>query len=208
MVTQICTRWSFSLMVLVLLAVIVLLLPVHGRTQVAEATLSGSITNPSGSFIPGAQIAVTNTATGITATVTSNSAGIYTAPNLIPGSYKVTISAAGFRRVSQTGITLTVGAQQVLNMTMTVGVATQTINVTGVPPALDLTSSTISATVGENEVRGLPLNGRDWTTIATLQPGVNSLASVQTNNLVTGFCSWQPRPWPSNGCLWRAAPIE
>jgi len=176
---------SFSIFAVV--AFIALLLPAQGRGQVAGATLSGSITDPSGRVIPGAEIAVTNTGTGITTAVTTNSAGIYIAPNLIPGAYTVTIRAPGFQRVNQTGITLTVGAQQVLDMTMRVGTETQTINVTGEAPAVDLSSSSISATVGETVVRELPLNGRDWTTLATLQPGVNSASSVQTSNFVTGF---------------------
>jgi len=99
----------------------------------------------------------------------------------------VTITAPGFQKVNQTGITLTVGAQQILDVTMRVGTATETIRVTGDAPAVDLSTSAISATVGETVVRELPLNGRDWTTLATLQPGVNSASSVQTSNFVTGF---------------------
>lgn len=186
MITRTGARWSLSL-ALGVLAFIVLLPLVQGHAQVAGATLSGSITDPSGSFIPGAQVAVTNTATGVTTNVKSNTAGFYIARNLIPGPYKVTISAPGFRAVSQTGITLTVGAQQVLNRAMTVGAATQTVNVTGAPPAVDLATSSITDTVGATAIRQLPLNGRDWTTLAELQPGVNSLASAQYSNFVTGF---------------------
>ena len=151
MTTRTGGRWSLSL-ALGALAFIVLLSLVQGHAQVAEATVSGSITDPSGRFVPGALIAVTNTATGVTTNVKSNTAGFYIARNLIPGPYTVTISAPGFRQVSESGITLTVGAQQVLNRTMVVGAATQTVNVTGATPEVDLATSDITDTVGATAI--------------------------------------------------------
>src|ERR1019366_6642997 len=98
----------------------------------------------------------------------------------LPGSYEVTASAPGFATAVQSGITLTVGAQQVLNFSMQVGQVTSRIEVTTQAPAVDLANSTISAVVNSTTVRELPLNGRDWTQLATLQPGVNSVGSLQT----------------------------
>lgn len=184
--TRIASPFSLCVAV-VILGFSVLFVSGRGNAQVAGATVTGSITDPSSRLIPGARVTVTDTATGIASTVITNSAGIFTVPNLVPGPYDVKVSAKGFRNLTRTGITLEVGAQQVLNMTMTMGVATQTINVTGQTPSVDLSSSSISATVDEVKIRELPLNGRDWTTLATLQPGVNSLSSVQTSNFVAGF---------------------
>src|SRR5579864_5336961 len=98
--------------------------------QVAGATLSGTITDPSGAEIPGAQIAIKNTATGITTNLTADAAGFFSAPNLLPGTYEVTVSSTGFATQVQSGITLTVGAQQTLNVTMQVGQSTQKVQVT------------------------------------------------------------------------------
>jgi hypothetical protein len=141
------------------------------RAQVAGATLSGTVTDSSGAQVANADVAIRNTETGITRTVTTDAAGFYNAPNLSPGNYEVTVSAQGFSKLVQNGITLTVGSQQVLNPSLSVGQVTQTVQVTGEAPAVELASSTISAEVDSTTVRELPLNGRDWSSLAVLQPG-------------------------------------
>lgn len=166
---------------------VVLLLSVQAQAQVAGATITGTITDPSGAVIPNAEVSITNTATGISTSVSTNSAGSFFAPNLIPGPYQVTMRATGFQTEIQNNITLTVGGQQTLNVVLSVGQTNQTINVTEEVPTVNLSSATISDTVDETTVRELPLNGRDWTTLATLQPGVISLGSLQTNIYETGF---------------------
>ena len=143
--------------------------------QVAGATLSGTVTDQSGGVIPLAAISIRNIDTGITRTTTASAAGFYSVPNLLPGAYEVKASAQGFSNQVQNGITLTVGEQQVLNFTLRVGQASQTVVVTTEAPNVELASSTISATVNSTTVRELPLNGRSWTDLATLQPGVNSI---------------------------------
>jgi hypothetical protein len=142
------------------------------RAQVTGATLSGTVTDPSGAVIPNAQLSIKNTATSVTRDVTTDSAGFYSAPNLSPGRYNVTVSAVGFTTVVQSNIELTVGAQQELNVPMKIGETTQTVRVAGAPPVVELASSAISAQVNSTTVRELPLNGRDWTSLAVLQPGV------------------------------------
>src|ERR1700676_879560 len=95
-------------------------LPPQARAQVSGATLSGTVTDTSGASVPQAHVAIQDVATGITRTVTTDMAGFYTAPNLLPDAYRVTVTASGFSTVEQSGVTLTVGAQQVLNIKMTV----------------------------------------------------------------------------------------
>src|SRR5215469_1533286 len=144
--------------------------------QVVGGTLSGTITDPSGKAILQAQVAIENLATGITTTVTTNSDGLYTAANLLPGEYQVTVSATGFATEIRKGISLTVGAQQVFDLTLKVGSAAKTVvEVTTEAPAVQLTSSEISAVVNATTVRELPLNGRSWTDLATLQAGVDAI---------------------------------
>jgi hypothetical protein len=91
-------------------------LPVHA--QVAGGTLSGTVSDKSGAVIAGVQISIKNVATGLVRNISTDTAGFYTAPNLLPGNYEITASARGFATQVQTGITLEVGAQQVLNITM------------------------------------------------------------------------------------------
>jgi hypothetical protein len=143
--------------------------PVHA--QVTGATLSGTVTDASGAVIAGAQVSIKNTATGITKDSTTDSAGFYTVPNLQAGPYEVKATAKGFSTAASS-VTLAVGAQQTLNMPMKVGETSQTVEVTEAAPQIDLTSSTLTGQVESQTVVDLPLNGRDWTSLAALHPGV------------------------------------
>jgi hypothetical protein len=145
------------------------------RAQVAGANLSGSVTDASGAAVPNANISIKNTATGIARDITTDSDGFYSAPNLLPGIYDVTVSAPGFSTSVQTGLTLTVGASQGLNIPLKIGRASEQVVVTAAAPVVQLTSSTLSAEVDSTTEHELPLNGRDWTQLATLQPGVASV---------------------------------
>jgi hypothetical protein len=155
-----------------LIIVFNLSLAVSIYSQVTGATLSGTISDPSGGVIPGAQISIRNTATGISKDFQADSDGYYTAPNLAPGTYEVRITAKGFNTTVLT-VTLAVGAQQQLNIPMKVGEASETVQVTQAAPQIDLTSSTLTGQVESQTILDLPLNGRDWTSLATLHPGVN-----------------------------------
>ncbi len=149
-----------------------LFVAVSTHAQVTGATLSGTVTDASGAAIPGAQVSVRNAATGVTRDFTTDSAGFYTAPNITAGTYEVRVSAKGFSTAVQPNVVLGVGAQQLLNFSMKVGQTSQTIEVTTQAPQVQLTSSALSGEVASATVRELPLNGRDWTQLAALQPGV------------------------------------
>jgi hypothetical protein len=169
--------------------VLSLSIPAPVWAQVAGATLSGTVTDASGAVIPNAQISIKNVATGVIRDVTADAAGFYTAPNLLPGTYGVTVTAPGFSTQARTGITLTVGAEQSLNISMKVGQITQTINVAGEAPTVQLASSDISAVVTSTTIRELPLNGRSWTDLATLQPGVAVVQTHPSGDENTGYGS-------------------
>jgi outer membrane receptor protein involved in Fe transport len=144
--------------------------PVHA--QVTGARLSGTVRDASGAVVPNALVSIKDAATGNSRDVTANQDGFYSAPNLAPAVYDATASAPGFASEVEKGVTLTVGGQQVLDFTIKVGEVTQSVEVTGEAPLVDLVSSALSAEVNSTTVRELPLNGRDWTSLATLQPGV------------------------------------
>src|SRR6202790_730557 len=147
--------------------------PVHA--QVSGATLTGTVTDASGAVVASAKVSIKNAATDFTSDVTTDSAGLYSAPNLLPGVYDITVVAPGFSTSLQTGLTLTVGATQALNISLQIGRQIERSDVSGVTPDVQLTSSVMSAEVDSTTVRELPLNGRDWTQLATLQPGVTSV---------------------------------
>jgi Carboxypeptidase regulatory-like domain len=136
------------------------------RAQVAGATLSGTVSDQTGAVIANSQVTIKNVATGVTRTVPADAAGFYTTPNLLPGTYEITVSASGFSTEVRSGITLTVGAQQVLNITMKVGQTSQRVEVKGEAPTVELASATLGGVVGANTVVELPLNGRSWTDLA------------------------------------------
>jgi hypothetical protein len=146
--------------------------------QVAGASLSGTVSDPSGAPVVGVRVSLENLATGVSRETKTDASGVYTAPNLLPGSYEVTLSATGFKTQVRKGITLTVGEQLALNFSLQIGSISETINVTDETPVVETSSSDISAVVNSTTVRELPLNGRSWTDLATLQPGVSHIDSA------------------------------
>src|ERR1700730_12327194 len=114
--------------------------------QVVGGTIQGTLTDPIGAPIPDVKVEIENLATEIATVVMTNSDGFYTAPNLLPGNYKITSSHNGFATiVSQ--LTLTVGAQRVVNLAMRIGGATEVVRVTTDAPDVELASSEISGVV-------------------------------------------------------------
>jgi hypothetical protein len=143
--------------------------------QVTGGTISGRVRDSSGGAIAGAQVLVKNSETAILRSVDADNEGIYAAPNLVPGTYAISASKEGFETVVRSGVLLTVGSEEVIDFKLSPGEVKTKIEVSGTPPALQLASSTLEATENSTTVRELPLNGRDWTTLAQLQPGVTGV---------------------------------
>src|SRR6202795_749942 len=143
--------------------------------QVAGGTLSGTVSDSNGAGIPQAKLVIKNVATGIERTVTTNVDGFYTTVNLLPGSYQIAISATGFNSETRHGLTISVGSQLTIDITLRVGTISNRVEVTAAVPDVQLTSSEIGAVVNATTVRELPLNGRSWTDLAALQPGVETI---------------------------------
>jgi hypothetical protein len=162
----------FPVMAILALAI---LSPCQASAQVSGAALSGTITDPSGAAVPNAKVTITNTATGVSRDDATDAAGFFSVPNLLPGPYSVTVSAAGFSTTKSSDIVLTVGSSQTLNLSLKIGEANQTVEVTGAAALVQLSNSTMKSEVESTTIRELPLNGRDWTALATLSPGVNAI---------------------------------
>lgn len=174
---------SFTLVLFLFVLVVATSGSFQALAQVSGATLSGIVTDTTGALVANASITIRNTDTGGVRNLKSNADGLYSAPNLNPGNYEVKVSAPGFSSTLQKGIVLTVSAEQTFSPVLTVGRVDQTVVVTVAPPSVQSSSSTMSATVDGTTVRELPLNGRDWTSLATLEPGVLSVP----NQATTGF---------------------
>ncbi len=149
-----------------------LLLPV-GLFAQSAGTISGTVSDESGAVIPNADVTIANLGTGQTRALKTNEAGRYYAPGLNPGNYQVTAVTSGFEQTVRTGITLTVGSDAVINITLKPGQVTETVNVTAEAPEVQTTTSSVAALVDSQKIRALPLNGRSFDQLIFLQPGVN-----------------------------------
>jgi hypothetical protein len=149
--------------------------------QVSTGTIAGTVTDAKGAVIANARVTAANAATGIASVATTGSDGLYTLANLQPGAYSVRALAAGFAEEVANGIELRVGGEQELNLSLKVGQVSETIVVTSSSQNIELVSATNMPVVDEKTIVELPLNGRDWASLASLQPGV---AAVRTQPAV------------------------
>ena len=139
--------------------------------QIAGGSVSGVVADSSGASVPHAKVVLRSVATQIVRPLSSNLEGFYTAPNLVPGEYEVTVSAAGFE-TQVARLTVLIGAEQELNFTLRIGFVDQTIEVHGPADGIASATSVLGAVVNQKTIVELPLNGRSWTDLAALEPGV------------------------------------
>ena len=140
--------------------------------QITSATITGTIKDETGGLLPGVDVTVSNVQTGLTRSVVTDGNGYFTVPGLAPGTYAARATLQGFATAVQSGIVLEVAQQAALNLVLKVGTASETITVSGEAPLIDLRTSALSAVVPEKTIEELPLNGRNFISLALLQPGV------------------------------------
>ena len=170
-----------STMLVLAVFLTVLIHPVFA--QVAGGSISGTVSDPSGAAVAGAQVIVEDKASGTSRQLVTGASGLYAAPNLTPGSYQVTVSSPGFSTIVRSGLTVSVGTETVVNLQLPLGATAATVEVQEAAPAVEAASSSTGAVVEGSTVRQLPLNGRDWTTLASLQPGVAVVRTQQNPGL-------------------------
>lgn len=153
--------------------------------QEVRQSISGTVTDPSGKFIPGVKITVTNLGTGSVRSAVADSDGNYEVLDLPLGQYRVVAQAPGFGQGVVSQITLTVGLHARVDIHLQLGEMTQEIKVTSAVPLVETTSGTIANTVNETQMEQLPLNSRTFTTFTTLQPGVSVFTSAASSNNAT-----------------------
>jgi hypothetical protein len=158
-----------------LLAVLMCLLPPVTLAQVTGGSITGTARGDSGSAIPGVQISIRDVTTGQIRTVQTDTSGSYSLPALPVGNYELRASAPGFVTQVSTGIHIAEGSERVLDIRMRPG-SSQTVVAATVP---GLPANQSPGNVGKSVVENTPLNGRDWTQLATLQAGVTG---VQTGS--------------------------
>jgi len=156
--------------------------PVHA--QVTTADVLGTVVDQSGAVVPGAKVTLRNLGTGVVASTSSNEVGNYIFNLLIPGQYSLEIEANGFKKIVYADIALAAGDRAREDARLSTGSIEETVTVSAEPPLLQTDSSTVTSVVTEQSVQDLPLNGRNYVNLVTVQPGVNQ---GQADALTDGF---------------------
>jgi hypothetical protein len=143
------------------------------QAQSGNATITGSVTDPSGAAIDGATVSVRDISTGFTRTTTSNETGNYNLPGLRPGVYTVNGEHQGFRRYQQSNFQIEVDQTARLDMQLQLGQTTEILEVQGTAQLLHTENATVGAVIDTKKIVELPLNGRNFVQLALLVPGVS-----------------------------------
>ena len=146
-------------------------------SQINNANLNGTVTDPSGASVPSAEVEVVALDTGFKRQTTTGSSGVYSISSLPTGTYDLTISATGFETSATTGIELFVGQTRTINVQLVVGAPKTKVEVRSKVAALDSNDAEISSVVQSHQVENIPLNGRDWSLLMTLAPGAVNLGA-------------------------------
>lgn len=155
---------------LALLSVVLLSAPLF--SQAYSGRISGNVTDQSGGAIVGATVTVTDVDRGVTRTMTTGSAGEYNATSLTPGNYSIKAEFKGFKTVEQSKVTLEVGKEVRVDLTMQPGEQTQTVTVTEEVAPVNVSDATLGGTLQPGTIQDLPLNGRNFMNLLQLRPGV------------------------------------
>src|SRR5258708_1038894 len=158
----------------------ILLLSSTGFAQLSTASLSGAVRDSSGAVVPDCKVVLKNVATAVEHTTTTNDAGAYLFLNITPGRYVLSASAPRFAEQRVPEFTLTVGQAATIDCAVTVGSQNEVVTVRGVAPQLDTASANLGLVVGTKQVNDLPLNGRDFTQLLTLTPGISPVNNSQS----------------------------
>ncbi len=170
------------------LAFVALAAPIALHAQVVGANIDGTVTDPSGALIPGARIALRNGDTGAQRTLTADARGGFVASSLPVGAYTLTVDAPGFAHYTRKGVSLVVG--QSLQLTFQLAPAgSETVNVDSTPQTVNLSTEQVSGLVDSRQVKELPLNGRSYDQLLTLNPGTVNYTNQRSGSTGTSNSS-------------------
>jgi hypothetical protein len=158
-------------------------------TQTAAAqglgTISGTVIDPTGASVPSASVILTQVKTGQALSMQTHSDGLYVFPSVSPADYKIDITAPGFKKFEQVGVTLLADQRLTVNVTLQVGSEQVTVDVESSAPQVNASTGTLSQVIGQQQVNELPLNGRNGATLTTLVAGVVIAPNAQADQGAT-----------------------
>jgi hypothetical protein len=140
--------------------------------QLPTAQVTGLIIDSTGAAVPAAQVELVNLSTGLKSSTATNSDGNYVFPVVQPATYQITVSKQGFGTITRKGVELEVSQVARLDFQLTVGNTAQTIDVNAAPPVLESSTASLGQVIGTKQVEDLPLNGRNYLSLARLSTGV------------------------------------
>ena len=155
--------------------------------QIGTATISGTVTDASGSVVAGVSVTAIHVATGSKHSATSNMEGFYTLPGLPIGAYTISAEASGFKKTERTGIVLEVDDHPTANLSLEVGTISESIEVQSSAAMVDASSATVGNVVSNAEIVELPLNGRNSMSLVELTPNARSNTSAPAGFADRGF---------------------
>jgi outer membrane receptor protein involved in Fe transport len=170
-------KLQFCLAVFALLA-----LSFSAFAQVQNGQFTGTVSDPTGAAVANAKVTVTNTATNLSVSTTTNPSGGYTIKELPVGTYKLTAEASGFKTVSDTNVVLNAGVIAHVDFKMTMGQAKEVVEVTGVLAQVNTEDSKLASTVSSTQINNLPLNGRNVFDLMQLSTGAVNVTGVDFEN--------------------------
>ncbi len=147
--------------------------------QESRGSITGTVTDPQGTLVPGATVTITNTGTNVSNRVSTNETGYFEVNLLNPGPYSVTVEAQGFKKSVRAGIGLAVAERLAVNIQLEIGMASQSVEVTAEVPLLDTTSASGSRLVDTNELRNLPFPNMNPLTLQAMAPGMIQTAAFE-----------------------------
>jgi len=150
--------------------------------QKYTGTIRGTVSDPSGAMMPGAEVSIKNLGTGEVRTVTTNAEGEFVALEMPVGNYDIVVKKAGFKEFVSKGVELHVSTTYTVNAALQVGNASEQVTVEANPVQVETATGAVGNVIEGNEVRELPLNGRSFVQLTQLMPGVSSASNFDTKN--------------------------
>jgi Carboxypeptidase regulatory-like domain len=162
--------------------------PSFSQSTVGTGSIVGTVSDPSGAIVKGAEVTITNVATGQTISLVTNSAGSFNSGALIPGNYKTQISAKGFSSIEASTVVL-LGNTATVNVILQIGQETHLVEVQSFEIRVNTEEPTVQGVLDEQQIENLPVNGRNFLDLAQLEPGVQIQDAGNFSNDKNGFSS-------------------
>src|SRR5467141_1727766 len=165
-----------------MISLCIVLLTLSAMAQIQNGQFTGTVTDSSGAALAGAKVTITNSATNLSVTTTTNGSGVYNARELPVGVYKITVEAAGFKTFTDSGVALDPGAISRVDVKMQLGQAREVVEVTGEAATVQTEDARLTSTIGAAQINNLPLNGRNVFDLMQLNAGAVNVAGVDFEN--------------------------